>query len=328
MLTAWLFIGVFLLYIVQSAQFSTHGLHKCHPSAVYSEIRSLNHDGKVDLINRLTRMMQVATVPFILKSAAVRAAETTIMQVNTISDIPDTVFTNLDDVAVFVAENCQTALAAYRSSGRALYRGSQSSIKNGYGVLTQLTPDLLNNSTYNAHGAATADYFRSLDQEMSKQIPVVRPAKAHLATPNIMAASQWGNVQLVFPIDNSSITAETAHFAWLRKQQDWWYDAFALPQSMTMTQKPAFFWKNREYLRQFLRSNVIVDGDLALALNQDKEILFSSGQIVAVPVIYEAQLLKKLQVTAYSESVSVRRATQNMEIEGDVRRSRIPRMQF
>ncbi len=74
-----------------------------------------------------------------------------------------------------------------------------------------------------------------------------------------------------------------------------------------------------------MRDEVVVDGDLALALSQGKEVLFSSNDVVIIPIILEAQVLRKLGITAYSESVAVRRAAQSMQLDGDVRQSRARR---
>lgn len=102
------------------------------------------------------------------------------------------------------------------------------------------------------------------------------------------------------------------------------------------------FWTNRDKLDGFIRDEVIFNRNLESALLSEKELLFTSQHVdfdknsdefmdksyyceyVAVPLYYEAKLLKLLNINPYSDSLVISTG-KSMEIDGkNVKFSRFP----
>eukprot|EP01031_Cornospumella_fuschlensis_P043082 gene43082-52651_t len=179
--------------------------------------------------------------------------------------------------------------------------------------------DLLLPNTYPTNGAVAADYFASLDAAMQKEGLLVHPSIAHLATSDIMAASQWGVAQSVWPLD------EGLHFAVLAGDEDaWWQDRWALvqaaaPRSSQSRPGPAF-WRDAAYMQEFVRGEVRVDAGLANALSRGSEVMFTGSRYLSVPLSQEPALLRRLRVPPLPPRTPVLQAPP-MQVD-DVKRGR------
>jgi hypothetical protein len=163
-----------------------------------------------------------------------------------------------------------------------------------------------------------------LESAMSKRA-TVRPSIGHLATSDILYASEWGTPVSVWPIDGSSGKLD---YAWFRTEQRWWQDAWGTPQGVekekVLEQKRVvrgpLFWRNPKVLSKFLDEELVVNSGLQAVLANGGEIMFARSsnasslplqaplpQFVAVPLQLEAKLLTLLGVIPFSVSAPVKR---------------------
>lgn len=231
---------------------------------------------------------------------------------------------SLNSAVSFVNTHCRTFLDASRESGRFLYRGSIT--PSDVPLLRRLEPDLMKPGTYPDSPIAAANYFSALNAAMLTERLPVSPLYRHLTTSDVMGASKWGAVELVWPVDSCTFTDECLsdtheqlHFATLRSPQlkKWWSADWALPQPSD--QRPAFFWRDKAYLRRFVQEEVSVDNPVELhkTLSRGGEVLFSSDIYLAVPISLEVKLAKALGITPYSETTRVSLAKKAMELDGE-----------
>jgi len=183
----------------------------------------------------------------------------------------------VEAAADFIATHCTVMLQAARSTGRLLYRGepafisaaaqrSQSPATGGDDatfpaalaalmikrpLLLSSPPDLLDPAT---SGAAAADYFLAVSEAMEaaqrrqEKLPTVfvSPRTGHLATPDPVAASQWGPVASVWPLD-------PLRYATVGPiEATWWRDDWA---QLRGPRGPSF-WRDPAALHAFLASQV------------------------------------------------------------------------
>jgi hypothetical protein len=129
---------------------------------------------------------------------------------------------DLETTSLMIEQNCQQMLRASRSTGKFLYRGEGArkklSRKNDDKCLRIDDPsDLFDQSAYGSFLAA--DYFSYLNTSI--QFPVY---KAHIATPSLLRASQWGGVFSIWPIGDF-------YYLWLKSNLLLWDNEWSLPQS-------------------------------------------------------------------------------------------------
>jgi len=226
-----------------------------------------------------------------------------------------TTFTSIEEAAKYIEQNCGKTLSANRNSGRFFYRG-ESALPKRQASLVVSAGDLLSPQTYaetgsQAEGVAAADYFKSLDQAVLDGVGLF--ATGHICTSSQQAASLWGPLHTVFPLD------ERLNFLYYRKESELWQGAWSTPQGAPRG-APAFFWRDKEYLRAFLRDNAVISSGLEGALSSEHELVFSNnGGYVAIPIAFENKVAALLGVEQFSPSVTPARASQ-MEVD-DVRRS-------
>ena len=184
----------------------------------------------------------------------------------------------VEAAADFIATHCTVMLQAARSTGRLLYRGepafisaaaqcSQSPATGGDDatfpaalaalmikrpLLLSSPPDLLDPAT---SGAAAADYFLAVSEAMEaaqrrqlQQPPTVyvSPRTGHLATPDPVAASQWGPVASIWPLDPLRYATVGP------TEATWWRDDWA---QLRGPRGPSF-WRDPAALTAFLASQV------------------------------------------------------------------------
>jgi hypothetical protein len=134
----------------------------------------------------------------------------------------------VQEAADLIRGSCTKTLSAVRNTGRLLYRGeAENSLSTSTPTILSPAFDLLSNRTYNSPLAA--DFFRSLDGYMHMQktdtdtgadagsglgaglgtgqrFPVT-PRNGHLATSDVVAASEWGVPVSVWPLDAGTVYA-------------------------------------------------------------------------------------------------------------------------
>lgn len=234
-----------------------------------------------------------------------------------------TAFLDVTAAAEFIKANCPTVLRAVERTGRCFYRGeSLKGLDPAKPWLLGYPGDLLDASTYQS--AAAADFFRSLDQAAGPGSSLV--ARGHIAVSSSAAASKWGNVYSVWPLDGAS-GLQTAYF---RRSIELWDPQYALPQGQGRL--GPFFWRDPTQFGAFLKDNLVLNSGLEAALSSEHEVVFASAPaaaataeegvwspFVAVPVFLEGRLFEKLGVTPFSSSVSPARAAP-MDVD-EVRRS-------
>lgn len=223
-------------------------------------------------------------------------------------------FSTIEEAAKFIEQKCGRTLAANRNSGRFFYRG-ESALPKRQASLVVSAGDLLSPETYNetgsAEGVAAADYFKSLDQTVLEGVGLF--STGHICTSSQKAASLWGPLYTIFPLD------EKLNFLFYRKEPELWQGAWSTPQGAPRGAS-AFFWRDKEYLRAFLKGNAVINNGLEGALSSEHELVFSSnGGYVAIPIAFENKVATMLGVEPFSPSVIPGVASQ-MEVD-DVRRS-------
>lgn len=218
-----------------------------------------------------------------------------------------------EEAAEFIKSNCTTILTATQSTGRLLYRGSTNGIDTA--MLTETEFDLLNKETYSS--PIVADYFKYLNIEIQTNY-MLTPSNGHLATSDIISASNWGQPVSVWPLD------EGFHYVWLRNELNWWNPDWANPQSLS---KGPTFWRSASLRKEFIRDELRYDNGLEAALVNNHEVLFgninlnnSNNKYLIVPLKYESKLCKLLNIVPFSNKIKVARSQNQMELNGKIGR--------
>ena len=230
--------------------------------------------------------------------------------------------TALQDVAAaaeFIKLNCPTVLRAAERTGRCLYRGETlDNLDSAKPWLLGFPGDLLDPTTYSP---IAADYFSALD----KVLPGSIVSRGHVATSSSAAASAWGNVYSVWPLDGAS-GLQTAYF---RRSTTLWDPQYALPQGQGRL--GPFFWRDDKQMEAFLKDNLVANAGLEAALSSEHEVVFASAPAASggdgsafspylcVPIFLEGRLFERLGITPFSSSVKPARAAP-MDVD-EVRRS-------
>jgi len=288
------------------------------------------------------RATSVASL-FLLSSPSLSIASTSTGASTTAAaaQVTSVQFSNLDESAEFIQKHCTKILQAARQSGKLLYRG-EPSLKGLSAALISSDGDLLDVDTYNERkldandaspqakfGSLVANYFESLDAAITSS---PKPSTSHLATGSIMEASKWGPVASVWPVD-------ALDFAYLKNEKTWWNDDYSTPQS---SNRAPLFWRQEELLEKFLHDELKTNFCLDLALEAEKEIMFSSNVLaaagnvdpkfyplllkaranrqlfVAVPILQTSKLLTLLDISPRDVTIRVgtsRRKTKDEELE-------------
>jgi len=244
----------------------------------------------------------------------------------------------VQEAADLIRGSCTQTLSAVRNTGRLLYRGEAAeSLATTAPTILAPAFDLLSNRTYSP---LAADYFRCLDSYMAgvgaggePRFPVT-PRNGHLATSDVVAASEWGVPVSVWPLDAG------LHFAWLLNDVNWWDNDWGLPRG----KRGPLFWRSGALLETFVQKEVRYDRSMESALAKGGELLFGNcacrdgagtcaacagtraaagpgvgvgaGAYVAVPLRLEPQLLRLLDVQPFSSSARVSLAP-SIVVDGD-----------
>lgn len=140
----------------------------------------------------------------------------------------------LEDAAALIRDECAQALAQARATGRLLYRGERPSLDQPLTVST--ASDLFFPATYAS--IAAASYFIALNNTRLSPSPSPFPVyKAHVATPSLVRASQWGQVCSVWPL-------QAFQYLWLKDSPLLWEPAWASADPSPGARVPPFFWQN------------------------------------------------------------------------------------
>ncbi len=225
-------------------------------------------------------------------------------------------FEDMQQTASFIRKFCPTIFSAVKESGVPLYRGER--VVKNKAILLQSESDLDNPKTYGSFAAA--DYFGSF-QNFTLGIF----ESGHIGISDTMAASQWGPVASIWPLDDPD---RGLTYAWLRNNKYFWDDDWAAPQSAGLKELGGpFFWKSTENLNAFLenKNNLNLNSGLASALSAGHEVMFSndgskiaskfagkdatpststrSSLYVAVPLLQESKLLAALDIEPFTPTI-------------------------
>ena len=173
---------------------------------------------------------------------------------------------DLESAAKFIETNCKTTLAAYRSTGKLLYRAKEASTLNGIISVEAPQSDLLEVNTYTnigQNGILAADFFKTLDSTMSESRRTIAPNAAHLASSDIQYVSEWGIPVSVWPVDKGF------HYCWPKYEDHLWNDGWALPQGTT---RGPFFWRNKVAINAYINNELVYDSGLEAAIADGKEV--------------------------------------------------------
>ena len=228
-------------------------------------------------------------------------------------------FESIESTALFIKKFCPTIYKAVMESGKPLYRGEN--VVKDKAILVQSESDLNNPKTYGSFAAA--DFFNSF-QNFTLGIF----DSGHIGTSDMAAASNWGGVCSVWPLDSPGLDLT---YAWLRNDVSFWDEDWNAPQSESLKKLGGpFFWRSSENMNYFLsnKNNLNLNTGLASALSAGHEVLFAndgpkiaaafagdSGRLapslsskmsslyVAVPLLVESRLLTALEITPFSPSI-------------------------
>lgn len=218
---------------------------------------------------------------------------------------------SIEAAAKFIQQNCTVFLKAARESGHLVYRGERNG--NGQSAIRSPAYDLLETGTYADFSDITADYFRNIDRYLLQQgQQQCRPSIGHLAVADLITASQWGAVESVWPVDDG------LHYSWLRGGP-WWRAQWSRVQN---SDRPPFFWRSPTLIKNFLDEELVVDEQLANAMNRGAEILFSNnanGSYLAVPFALESKLLKLLSIEPFTTTSVIKVSTKTMQLDDEVK---------
>ena len=152
---------------------------------------------------------------------------------------------------------------------------------------------------------------------------IMTPSNGHIATSDIISASNWGQPVSVWPLEDG------LHYAWLRNEINWWNPDWGKPQS---TSKGPTFWRSISLRKEFIREELRYDNGLEAALINNHEILFGNinlnnsshnnycNKYLIVPLKYEPKLLKLLNIIPFSNKIKVAKSQNPLELSGKISR--------
>lgn len=283
------------------------------------KVRSLRDVQTARLISGLGSSLFVAA----LSDKTVAAAETS---------TPG--FDSIESTALFIKKYCPTIYKAVQESGKPLYRGEN--VVKDKAILLQSESDLNNPKTYGSFAAA--DFFSSFQNFTLGILD-----SGHIGTSDMAAASNWGGVCSIWPLDTPG---NALTYAWLRNDVSFWDEDWNAPQSVGLKELGGpFFWRSSELMNSFLttKNNLNLNKGLSTALSAGHEVIFAnngakiaaafadkkgavassspkSSLYVAVPLLVESKLLTALDITPFSPSIDAVKVRPDPEtyIDNDV----------
>jgi hypothetical protein len=258
-------------------------------------------------------------------------------------------FETVEELSTFISKYCKTMVKAVNQSGKLLYRGEP--LVSNKGLLLLSKSDLTKAETYDSYAAA--DFFAAFS---NYTLGIYQGG--HIGVSNQIAASAWGGVASIWPLDNPK--TKSFKYCWLKQNKEFWQNEWNAPQSAeSIASGGPFFWKDLEKMNSYMTSrnaDIVLDKDLDNALSSEHEILFSSNfdrkefaslsnskdsdlpseavladssLYVAVPLLLESKLLAALDVKPKEDTIKPSKVVlpedSIVDSEADIKRTRYGR---